>query len=360
MVRYNWTADDLINKLNYLKLTLQETDNIEEKNEIMNNIEIISNYLASQFNFDNGYTPKMLDMYKRDKKIFQRLNFIWNDIENFCFYTDLVGTPTYTKRCDLSKEDILDLTHEFYKKTFDKYFYGNFMKNFYRKDHIIFSRYDDDTECRGETINIFPSKESFIKINRDFTHEDLIATIHEYMHATSFSINQNHFNSQKNIYTEIETLLVELLACDYFESIFKDDKMNNLKILIHNWCCYQEKQALDKIKLIKKESLLKEYSFNRVLKLGARLCNIDSEYLEELLNESNEKIQVSYLFTIEFYKLFKEDKEKALNILKKFIMINLDNEKDYYFNLKNFGIIPNYSIKDVHRDINTIVRKKVI
>ena len=66
---------------------------------------------------------------------------------------------------------------------------------------------------------------------------------------------------------------------------------------------------------------------------------------------AHEEYLASYMNAIELYMLYKENKDKALDTLKRIILLDEMNEEEYYSNIKKLGIIPNFSLRSFERDL---------
>ena len=73
-------------------------------------------------------------------------------------------------------------------------------------------------------------------------------------------------------------------------------------------------------------------------------------------------IIISYLFSIELYYMYLNDKEKALDTLRQIINNDFNDMEQYYSNIKRLGLIPNQNIlrfqNDLKREKETLSRKK--
>lgn len=56
------------------------------------------------------------------------------------------------------------------------------------------------------------------------------------------------------------------------------------------------------------------------------------------------------MLAIELYKIYKEDKDKALYILKHIIMLDNTSNEQYYCNIQRLGLVPNLSIDEFQRE----------
>lgn len=355
MSNYNWTDDHIMDRNDYLWYLFYHDQSIkgDDRHKLISDLKHLKTYLENR-NYDLSKLG-MLDKYYYATNQIDDVDFLWDELQDFDrnHRDDIETVPL--QHCSLSKEDLITLTHDFFRNNFDSYFYGNFIKNFYRRrDHIAFN-HDDKPGVKGELFSLKSTKESFIRVYRDFTYNDLLTIIHEYMHATSFSINDDHFHKDKDYYSEIDPILAELLACDYFEKQFGDHKIDAVKLFINDYYCQHAKFNAKLIDLYKKEKANGKFRDNKALRQAATEAGITN--LDKELNSLNIKAAINYMFAIEFYSMYKQDKERALNSLKKFILASCEHEIDYYKELKKLGILPNMNAWDHHLETVELSRK---
>lgn len=354
MSKYNWTNDDVRNRLKYLEKLVKTEENLNRKIKMSQDIKNIQLYLDDEQQEERGQI-KLLDGYNVSKSILQEIPFTWFDIKEFCEVTEepLVYIPPL-KQTSLTKNDLLSITHDFYK-SLNKHYFGLFMKHFYRRnDHIVFKNLRDENPYRGLTLSIATTHESFIEIRRDFTIEDIITTIHEYMHAVSTSINHKHLYYPKNLFSEIDTIFMEIIAAEFLESIFHNGQSILYRASEHEKYVNQADELKAKIELIEYEkSLKRNFKNNKELRSAAEShCELLPEELDDMLTSSilnSQDYLISYMFTLELYKLFLEDKDKALYYLNKIILLDCHSQEEYYCNIKRFGFIPNLSLQEFHK-----------
>lgn len=366
MVKYNWTIYDIEERLQKLYILLKKEKNPKKIEIIQFDILKLQGKIERYFDTDIYDQEKLLTEYEYRKDGYKLISFLKPDFVEFERITsDLIVAPSLTNT-SLSKRDILDLTHDFYK-SLNRFFFGNFMKSYARRyDHIKFNNNNEDL-YHGATTNILSQKESFIEINRENNLSDVITTIHEYMHAISALINPFHYISNKWIFTELDTSFMELIAADYLESIFKNNNGPILKAYTHMGMASDVADLVDTFKLINYEDELKSnFSNNKQLKTAAKIaCDLTGEELEDMIFQEDtqpETYVISYIFAIELYDLYKQDKEKALSILRKIIEMNGYTLEDYYKELKKLQLLPNQHMLSYHRelqsDINKLIRIK--
>lgn len=355
MKKYNWTIDTLYNRVDYLKALLDKANNKKEITEIQTDICRLENWILD-FNDDTNYDMLgFLEIYQDFKDDFLPLKFLWNDYNYFFESSKSINVPFLElKRNSLSTDDILSLTHDFYK-SLNSSFYTNFMKNFdKRKKHIAFQPQDNLEFC-GETIVIKTTKEAFLTVGRYYTLEDFTTTVHKYSHATSFQINPNHLDHFKRSFTEIDSMFMELISSDYYKSLTNDNNATMVKTKIHNSYSLSSRDVALIISLIEKELERKEeFKCNKDIRQSLDEKRFLSLELDDILLHSSIDLSIyltSYLFAIELYNLYKEDKEKALYILKKIILLDNKDEQQYYSNIKELGIIPNLGLHEYQTNL---------
>jgi len=352
MAKYYWTIDSLKAKLKILNKMLQSEKDPKRKNIIVQDIENIHGALDEYYDDTPNNQVKLLEGYDIVKESLGDIPFLWEDFKEFNEITQepLIFIPEL-KKASLSQKDILDLTHDFYK-SLNRFFFGNFMKNFSRRyDHIAFHKYSF-TPFKGETVALTSTKEAYINITRNFTLDDVITTIHEYSHATSASINYRHLYYPKNLYSEIDTIFMELIGADYLEDIFGNGQALLNRTMEHGRYAVFSDSLTAQIQLIEYEKTQnRKFTNNKSLKQAASIFDILPNEIENILTRPNTQDSMyltSYLFALELYNLYLEDKEKALYYLKKIIFLDCQSEEQYYCNIKRFGFIPNLSTQKVH------------
>ena len=367
MAKYNWTIDTLINRMKLIERLIEKETDEEQLFLLQTDYRNLQNHIDDYFDNTKEDMFKLLEGLQYLKDELTPMEFLWPDFQEFAQLTPkFIKSPTL-KRCNLSKNDLLSITHDFYKQL-NSFFFGNFMKNFYRRnDHIVFRIHEENSLYVGETITLPSLKESFIEILREYTTEDVLTTIHEYSHATSTSINPYHLSSSKTLYTEIDTIFMELIASDYLDKLMKSfnapiikaDKINEFSGNAETLCA--------QIDLIEAERQQKNgFRNNKHLKqIALEEYDIEPDEVEDILNfpQIHSSIYLtSFMFALELYKMYKEDQEKALYYLKKIILLDDLSEEQYYHSIKRFGIIPNLSTSEFYKecksDVLRLTRKK--
>ena len=361
MTKYNWNIYDIEERLKKLYTLLAKEKDNKKRMIIQYDIQRLRDKIDEYFDYTIYDQETLLKEYGYRKEDYRLFDFLKTDFIEFNqIANDLIVAPPLTNM-SLSKKDMLDLTHDFYKNL-NRFFFGNFMKNYARRyDHITFNNTNDKV-YKGATTFILSLKESFIEVNRDFTLMDVITIIHEYMHATSAIINPYHCFDNNWIFSELDTSFIELVAIDYLEGIFKNNNGIILKAFNHMERVSDVMDLTDTFKIMSYEdSLSTSFANNKQLKTAARLaCDLTGEELEDIFftdDTQPETYVIGYLFGVELYDLYLSDKEKALNTLRKIIEMKYDTIEDYYKQIKNLGLFPNQHMREYHKNLQSDVNK---
>jgi len=369
MSKYHWSIDDILIKQALIKKKLNKETDFYKAELLEHDYNLITEYLKELDEENAVYqTEKLLDSYNFFKEELNNIDFLWDDFNLFYNKTKGVSYEFELKKTSINSDDILTLTHDFYKKKLNSYFFNHFMKNFSkRRDHIIFKNNSDDYAFNGKTIPLPSLGEAYIEIFRNHTLEDVLTTIHEYSHANSILINPHHLIEQKTSFTEIDSIFMELIGADFLNKELNTQKGSMLHVNTLNEYSILGEMYVKLINLIKVEKYAQNgYTNNKILKQTANNnLNMKPQLVEDLLQNADmfSSIYVtSYLFAIELYNIYKEDKEKALYLLKKIILLDKSNEKEYYDGIIDLGVIPNASsskyIKECNNTVMKLVKKK--
>ena len=356
MAKYNWTVDTLQLRLDYLRDMYDKETDEEKKQMIAYDIECLDNYIDCYFDLAIEETPSFWKKFQTIKTNLQSLKFLWPDYNEF--YEETINTQLpdlEIKKCSLSKDDLLTLTHDFYK-SLNRYFFGNFMKNFrVRRNHIKFVN-EIENDAEGFTTPIRTTKEAYIKICRLNTIEDYMSVVHEYGHAITLQINPYHLAYDKRYFIETTSIFMELLASDYYQSQTNNNDASINKINNHIEFIDDAKKIKMILSLMEEEKNL-EQKFSSTKEMRKHLNR--NLFTDDCFNKSfnsasnpDEEFLSSYIIAIELYMLYKEDKDKALDTLKRIILLNeMPDEEQYYSNIKRLGIIPNLSLRGFEKDL---------
>lgn len=354
MAQYGWTIDTLIDKLKIINELINKETDKEKLKLLKQDSEILFDFIDECENPIQEEKLSLLLEYKEIKNYLKSINYLWQTYQ--MFYKTIpsgIKVPNL-KKCNLSADDLLMITHDFFKSQ-NEFFFQHFLKNFrIRNDHIVFN--NNRSSIKGQTILLAGIQESYIEIQRDYTLEDILTVIHEYAHATSIIINPYNTDTNKYLYNEIETLFMELIAADYVEKMFKNNFSTIYSSENLNAYLYDAADIFAIINIINGEPKnRKGYSTNKELKLIAHeKYDYTSKEINNILNNFDFQSPVyltSYLFAIELYETYQKDKDKALYYLKQIILLKDLKEKEYFYKIQKMGIMPNEHLKSYYNEV---------
>ncbi len=364
MIKYNWDKHKLHEICKRLEDALEQSLTEEESEKIIFDITTLYKYL-DELEYPNYDDYSMLEYLNKRKKFFQNIPFLIDDFLESARITQgvLIEIPNW-KRWSLSKDDLLELTHDFYKNM-GRFFYKKFMVNFKdRYKNVNFSQSSDSNDY-GVMIPFVTTKKALIDISREFTALDFTVLVHEYAHAITLQASPNYMRFNESLFSEMDGHFLELLAINYLQKKTNIPSSELLKANFYNLFSELSQSFYTTITLLKEqEKRNKLFTSNKELKQCAAHLNINpNNILKHLLNIDNScpLYLTAYMFAIELYYLYQLDPEKALYIYKKIITSDYSEDLKIYEDLKKMGIYPNTHLEDFYKEAKETIltRKKV-
>ena len=349
---YFWNENTIKNKVNRLRDLYNKTSSFEEKRNIMEQINYINNF--NRHISANYRQPKLLEAYIEIKKYIESEKFSVDYLKKF--YNIVKGnyefiTPEGNK---ISNDEIVSMMYDFYNTMPDKLkeaFINNFEKI---KTHVKFENPGSYDYAYGYTITIPSIKENFMSIQKCGGVSDIFTAIHEMGHSIFSDLNLKSKFSINGYKLELFPETLELIAGDYLEKYYGDDARkiitgsHGLRIIENNsWINFMNLLQLERefggkyksAKDIINAGEIAGYSRNEV----SSICNL------EMFPEMHE--QLSYIFAIELYYLYKEDPEKFEDVIIKISNFNNDDAVDTINYIETLGIIPNKHSNEFHNSM---------
>lgn len=355
-----WSIYTLLDLKDRLNRMLEKAEDPKFRQKIRNDISELECRLMDYD--DNDYEDtKLIEQYYDLKELYGDFKHLWPMFSEFDTFANSHYAPELLiVNNAMSKKDLLDLTHDFYKYNFDKPIFHFFMQHFkMRKSHLIFNN-NPDIGYQGLSIPITSLNQNYIEINRLNNIEDLFALVHEYMHAIYYSMNRD-YNTVSSDFIELSPMFAELVAADYFRKVLKNDNVTAQKAKNYFIYSYQINNICNLIKLFSIEDEEGPFERNKDLYSGAKKLDIIKPQVLELLKQDQYEECASYIMAIELYNLYKNDREQAIKTFKKIIFLQKDDTLDYYKELQRLGIHPNEHLKEFYDRLNkeaTIVQRK--
>lgn len=346
-MEYNWTENDIKIRVERLQQLYDQTADEEEKKIIESQINFAKR--AFRHIHTTYRQPSALEAYGDIKKWNLKCRFVWDPI--LTFLENSVGdyqTGGFSKM-KLSDEDIMQLTHDFYK-TLPKEFYEQYLKDYVqRKDHIRFRSSNNGHYYLGFSW-YFPSLgENFAEIIRTRTISDVFTSIHENGHFLWARYNPKVYIANGYIH-EVIPYTMELLASEYLANILGKDAPSCTG-LYHKGKLKQARTWKEFYDILKAEEDIGEIKSKQDLLKAAELAGVKTSRLPSLLNleaNDNEHIIMGYIYAMELYTLYKKDPEYATKIMQKMMMDDTVEFGDSIKMLEDLGLHANEHSKEFH------------
>ena len=275
--------------------------------------------LKDKLAFDIG----LINTYSKSYKI---IKYLYNNISTDSY------VPNYIT-CIISNHDALEEAYCFFSK------YGNFFSkplNSLRKD--LFSHLEFSDDAINSESYFMTNKEAFIIVKNYKNICKFTNLVHELQHY--IDNYNNAFFRQNYLIREIAAIFMEILSTDYISRVTnllnegnKRKKELHSIISVTAFNLYYKTQLLN----IAKRNMYKDATeITKLLKDKLHITEEGIDILTRTTLDEDYMYEIAYLIAIELYKVYKEDEEKAIYILKNIIMYgNNDNICDL---LNMYGI----------------------
>ena len=290
---------------------------------------------------------RMLDL---DATCMKENLFIEDIIDEFISKIDFMQNANNDFNVIFSKDDVLALTACFYN-SLEPDFQNAFAKIYAkRNDCLRFISPVNTHLFAGSTFHSPTADETFIASKYNKTFASITTLIHEYAHAISFQLNKDKsIEVQDQIFSEIESIFMELVALDFFEKNYSNLRLdiNTSRLILYNTAIEDAIITHYKILFIK---VLKEkgISINEgsLLRIINHLKNESGLPLSDILYTFNIpldticKYPIGTLIAIELYNIYKQNPQEAFNLYRNIICFNDLLNSEIYEKLKKMGINP--------------------
>ena len=308
-----------------------------------------------------NYKSPVKDSLKSDYDFIKANFFIEDVISDFLTNYSIIGDDDEDYILRFTKEDILFLTSDFYN-SLDEEFRDIFIKLFNKRfNHLRFTNPINSKFFSGCTFHSILADETFIASQYNKTLPNILSLIHEYAHAISFQINNSKsVDDEDNIFGEIESIFIELVALDFLEhnypNLIDDITANRINlynstiedatiinttidfkyIFEENLLDITQKSAIALIKLLKKETGLSVRDILYVLEFPTRtIC----------------KYTIGTLIAFELYSIYQENPKEAFKIYRRIICLSRFTNAEIFEEVKKMGINPSSHIEQFTRKL---------
>ncbi len=385
MARYYWNIASLRKELDKLRKMAEREKDLEKKAAIeyaydVANNDIFNSYVAPERNISRS--AKMVSNYSSflaDQRFFYLIEPFTNAFEdNLRLYNTTMNNlnivDTAIERAasvHVGREQAISICRDFYRDL-DEEFYQCFLP-FYNKrfNHLQFVKKINEyggTVTRGNQFFIYGVNESFVNILGTDNPSMIITLIHEAAHVVD-----NNFKPEAVLYdtyfTEVISLFMELAALDAkvgnFKNVFYYNYLMDRINTMYNYA--NDTVEYDLLMGFYKRN---EYTLDKgFYQLAREEEGISKERANTLLFEdgySDMVYPICVSLALYFYNIYRSDKRKGLEELKKFLN-TLDRDK--YIPLmrsKELGQVVSGELNNLFRTANTVfcreqqtLRKKV-
>lgn len=343
-MKYNWNKEDLRKDLQTLEKMLKDEKDPKVREKIMLYISETKDTIIS---LDKEYfeeyneginVENLISLYKTVPYFELYYPFIKefkNKLHNFFKHYKIKNTKEKTTTTNLTKEDITELVYELFKST-NKEIYEIYSKIIKEENRIRFKTIKKqlNNQLQGNAAMFFiPGlNKTYVSIdnyNEDKKARSLISLTHEEGHSIASQINPERYINNQAFFNEIESIFFELIGYEFFEKELNDEHFRtmSLEFLENNY--FEAETILDKVKLA---NILFEKGNPISTELKLEDKKMQQTYDEVLYSGPAIKQEIKYLFShivaIELYEIYKDDKDLALDILKRIIKTS-SNTSEY-------------------------------
>lgn len=290
----------------------------------------------------NEYKNKLRKKIYIDNKNISFNPNITRVIENFCYVNESVNIDFETKKV-LTKNDLFDLTYDFYKNFLDNELFNIFERYFKnRNENILFlkkakSSFDGLTDGDNNVTII---------VKNQYNYYTLQVLIHEFGHVIERLYNNKSDLNYKRAYSEIESIFPQFLSYMLIDDEeYKNGLFNNgfLSICNLSWLLNNKVDIYYYMKNNNIDINNKDLFFKLNNDLGCDYECLAQTYETSFNYYLPYTIGTVYAFFL--INIYMVDKDYALKLYKDILNMHFYNERYYEKYLSNNGIYPNYSCK---------------
>lgn len=246
----------------------------------------------------------------------------------------------------ISNEENLELLKDFFH---DKGFLNEKFRYLLNSNNFFWQYFNNNIDVMGETYYLRCTNQILLFLNNSDNILKFTTATHEMGHSISFLYNNHQFIA-KRYFLEIESLFLELLACDYIDKIYPQEGFKR-KQFLYSVIFNTAKTLMEKQEII---SFINTNNINYHLNLSELQLvnpNYTIDYLLDLFYSSYSEdftYPLAYLYAVKLYHIYIQDKERALDILQKIMMSQ--NEKVLLNYLNSINLI-DLDTKNVKRSL---------
>ena len=292
--------------------------------------------------YKNNNDPKLVDAIESDYLFLKSNSFLWENVRKFALIDapNIYGEFIFENSLDISDDEVIGLTHDFYKNATDKKTFDTFLKIYNKRNKNLGIFQDPTTEFVADTVFLPYYQDSFIQLNRKNTYDDVGALIHEYGHSIQHLTNFNP-TLYDTVFAEVISVFFEIISFDYYANV----KGLQYSTAMAQWDDFNSRilfadDLTDEFDIIKQ--IKRRKKGRSVREKIAQYAKQDASSLQgfvEYNTSENLKYVIAELFGIELYMIYRKDRDKAMYIIHKIMELNLNlSSEDYYKEIEKLGI----------------------
>lgn len=341
--------DIKLDYLQYLKIIIKE-NGLFDYNDDLVVIDKLSNILNGLFSED----------INKEISLGNKLNENWQDLvyykQFYPFIRQIIKNSILDgenkieyRQTKISDEEAVNLIEEFFRKQNSSYQQriDDFLED--ANEHIKFIPPTSHTD--GLTFFIRATGDYFCIVPNYPNISKVAILAHETTHVLDWFNNEDFLG--QFLISETHSLLMEMLACDFYQEKFKiDEEGQKRKRELHNLIKADSLTIYELMQIIyiyKKEG---EKGLNKIRRIYS------SKYLKYITGYSLDdffKYQIAYLIAIELYTLYQYDKEKALWTIDK--IVSMETNETVIDSLERDNIVLGEHFSEYERKL-LLKRKK--
>ena len=353
-----WYPRKLQGKLDRL-LELRETAPKESLDKIDENIAVIHNLLSEQEPECDVDITTCLD---REYEVLKNCAPVWPGVEPRVAKKEISCAEKYCSIPKLSDDEVVGLVHDFCRDSLDRELFKRIRGILKKKHEYINMRNLGGANISAESFYLPYFSQVYILLRRYKDISDLVYLSHELGHSLQFKTNYSTaMFFQLSPFLEVVSQFFELLSLDYFRQ-FREfeaaasqfNKVTFDDVRVWSKFFWTETEVLelwDGSNRQADKSTLELLSRTYAESVGLSQFSVDDiYYLLSMRLSGKFKYFASYVCAVELLMLYKKDRDRALDFLKRFMQIDLNfSLVDYYTAMLDLGLTPGENLS-AYRD----------
>lgn len=362
---FSWDMEEVSHEIDRCEKLMRKEKDVDKKEEIQSTIysfEELEDYYYSVAEATGGKVSSKYysiqeacdfrEIRDDDLNILRRYGEYCQIVRDFTslYRFQDIKTVKELGRTNTNPKDIVSLSTNFYQQ-FTGVFYDTYQelaKDF--RSRLLFLKAKSLYDYTGNTHPILGTSRVYIDVTRVNSTQDYVSHIHESSHGITCLLNKDiMWDFNKYCFTEVDSLFFEIIGTDYVGAkLGKEDEANRIKLATFRDYLYNAEILCSKMDLyntlspreLKDKRNIRAFFKKKVGYDKQGVSDACSTFIHDYLHYI-----VSYLTAIELFLIYRVDKDIALDLLYKIIMLKDLSTADYLKSIKDMGIVPGKNIK---------------